>query len=343
MGLLSGAKCIFKAFGLLLALAAVVAYIPSLGNAQKPGRKLSKDDVIGLLSSGVASADVVDAARKSGISFQVTASVEKEIRDAGGTDDLIRVLRSLAPSAPPPSPPVETPHSPPPASPPVLMIESTPGQSEVYVDDEPVGVTSQAGRLKLTRLAAGDHRVRISLIGYQDHEQTVTLTTGEIATVAATLQRAQVAQIAPAPQPQVSLPAPAPEQPKAPAQLDVQVPAQPITAPALPRNPGGGFASFIVAHDHGQAGKQYCVGVMSIGNGMIYYKGTKGTNGVHNFEIPLNSVREARRNAVYLVAFGAFHINTKKGSNFNFVALNQQLQFQPPDAVLTAIDSAMGR
>ncbi len=69
------------------------------------------------------------------------------------------------------------------------MIESSPGQSQVYIDDEPVGSTSQQGRLKLTRLAAGDHRVRISLSGYQDHEETVTLTAGEVTTVAATLQQ----------------------------------------------------------------------------------------------------------------------------------------------------------
>ncbi len=68
------------------------------------------------------------------------------------------------------------------------MIESSPGQSEVYVDDEPVGTTSQQGRLKLTRLAVGDHRVRISLSGYRDHEETVTLRAGEATTVAATLQ-----------------------------------------------------------------------------------------------------------------------------------------------------------
>ena len=98
--------------------------------------------------------------------------------------------------------------------------------------------------------------------------------------------------------------------------------------------------SFRVAHDHGQSGKDYCVGVMSIGNGMIYYK---ADNGIHTFEIPLNSIREARRNTVYLLAYGAFHIRTKQGSNFNFAALNQQGQPQPPDQILTAIENAMGK
>ena len=83
----------------------------------------------------------------------------------------------------------------------MLVIESRPGQSQVYVDDEPVGSTSQQGRLKLTRLAAGDHRVRISLSGYQDHEETVTLTAGEVTTVAATLQQPAAPQVSPPPLP----------------------------------------------------------------------------------------------------------------------------------------------
>jgi hypothetical protein len=305
------------------------------------------------------------------------------------------------------------------------MIESRPGQSLVYIDDEPMGSTSQQGRLKLTRLAAGDHRVRISLSGYQDHEETVTLTGGQVTTVAATLQQPAAPQVSPPLQPPPTVETPTvnpsqaghlgvqamPQQPAGargvvisgvmpggpadqaglktydtilavngrqvttpeelrgaladhPAGEVVQItwyngstnvtrqirlvagPAQgqaltqPYAPPSLTKMPHNGFVSFNVAHDHGQSGKDYCTGVMSIGNGMIYYK---STNGVHTFEIPLNSVKEARRNAVYLVAYEAFHIRTKKGTNYNFAALNPQGQHEPPDAILTAIDTAMGR
>ena len=64
---------------------------------------------------------------------------------------------------------------------------------------------------------------------------------------------------------------------------------------------------------------------------------------MHTFEIPLNSVKEAKRNAVYLVALGAFHIRLKKGANYNFLAINRQGLYQPPDPILTAIENAMGR
>lgn len=132
------------------------------------------------------------------------------------------------------------------------------------------------------------------------------------------------------------------------AQLVARSSVPPPTAPSAPLpsgNPPVGAvaatqASFTAAHDHGSAGSNYCVGVMTIGGGMIQYR---STNGLHSFDFPLSAVREARRNAVYLAALGAFHIRLKKGGNFNFVLLNGAGQYQPPDAVLRAIDQALGR
>ena len=103
----SQGKRIPKILALLVALTATVAFLPSIGNAQKAAKKLAKQDVIDLLTGDVPSDQVAQEARKSGISFQVTASVAKEIRDAGGTEDLIRVLRTLAPR--PPAAPTSTP------------------------------------------------------------------------------------------------------------------------------------------------------------------------------------------------------------------------------------------
>ena len=130
-----------------------------------------------------------------------------------------------------------------------------------------------------------------------------------------------------------------------PVQPSVQQPVQqPVPNPSL--RPQVGVQTFVVAHDHGpngQGGNNDCVGTMTIGNGVINYVGVKGTNGTHSFEIPLNTIRQAARNNVYLVQLGAFHIHTKRGTNFNFVLLNQAGQYQPPDTILTAIDNAMGR
>jgi len=170
-----GKDCTRKTYAALVLTVAIVL-LPSLA---KGANKLTKQDVVDLLTGDVPSAEVAAAARKAGIGFPVTPDVEREIRAAGGTDDLIRTLRSISPVAPP------TPQA---ASPAILAIASNPGQSQVYIDDEPVGSTSQAGRLRLSHLTAGQHRVRISLNGYQDHEETVTLAEGQVSTVAATLQ-----------------------------------------------------------------------------------------------------------------------------------------------------------
>jgi hypothetical protein len=426
-----------KTLALLLALIALLAFAPSFGSAQKAQKKMSVQDVIDLLTGDVPSDAVAQEAQKAGISFQVTAAVAKQIKDAGGTDDLIQTLRTLAPHTT--TPPVATPHPTAPASPPTLVIESSPGQSQVYVDDEPVGTTSQQGRLKLTQLAPGQHNVRISLGGYQDSEQTVTLEAGRVATLAATLQRVEappvvtpqpnpeppINQPEPEPSPRVNQPGylgiiPSPQQPDgargvvisgvqpggpaaqaglkafdtilavngqqtptppdlrtmlsahqagdvvqitwyngtrnitrqvrlatppAGAQALQQPVQQPNTPPSL-RTPRKGVVTFTVAHDHGQSGKEYCAGVMSIGNGMVYYKGVKSTSGpsgIHNYQIPLDTIKEARRNGVYLEAIGAFHIRTRHGTNYNFVVLNAQGQFQPPDQLLDAIENARGK
>jgi hypothetical protein len=183
-----GKNCTRKIIAAVLLIVAVVL-LPSLA---KGVNKISKQDIIDLLTGDVSSQEIAAAARKSGISFQITPDVEKEIRAAGGTEDLIGTLRSISPALPPP--PTPTPQAPGPA---VLMIESNPGQSQVYIDDEPVGSTSQAGRLKLSQLATGQHRVRISMNGYQDHEEAVRLSEGQVSTVAVTLQPSGGSQTAP--------------------------------------------------------------------------------------------------------------------------------------------------
>jgi PEGA domain/PDZ domain len=430
MSLCSARTCILKSLALLLIMAAVCMLVPSSAQAQTAGKKLTKQDVIDLLTGDVSSEDVAKQAEKSGIAFQMTPAVEHEIRGAGGTDALINALKSLSPAAP--AAPRNNP-APSSSAPPVLMIEASPGQSEVYVDDEPIGSTSREGRLKLTRLTAGSHRVRISLSGYQDHEETVTLTGGAVTTVATSLQKAAVPQISPPSQPP-SLPAPVEPPPAAPSgqpgylgilpmeqqpagargvvisgaapggpgsqiglktydvilavngqavatpdalraalsshragetvnitwfngstnvtkatRLSAYPPTQTAVEsskpPTLSAMPHHGFVSFYVAHDHQASATNYCAGVMSIGNGMIYYKGTRGPGLIHTFEIPLNSVKEARRNGFYLANLGAFHIKLINGTNYNFVVLNpqNQKQYMAPDEILKAIDHAMGK
>jgi len=412
---------------LIVALLLVAGVAPCLAQAQKAKKPLTTNEVIELLESGVAPERVGVLARQYGIAFELTPETEAQLRDGGATDELLATFRELAPKTKTQSPrPTAPPAAAQPAGPPVLMIEVTPGGAQAYVDDEPVGTTSSAGRLKLSNLGPGEHRVRISLAGYRDHEQTIQLAAGQTANVTATL-----ASAAPPPGPPANTPAAQPEAPPLVAEGDAALgvriartppagtrgvyitdvasggPAQraglragysivsfagrPVNSgeeliqivaayrpgavvqidyfdgtavqttsarlahrasgspPPAGQTSSGGHnplagvernptpvVQFSVSHDHGQL--KYCTGIMTIGNGMILYR---GSDGLHSYDIPLDTVREAKKNAVYLVLYGAFHIRLKKGTNFNFVVINAAGQFQPPDALLQAIDRAM--
>jgi len=269
--------------------------------AQTPKKPLTQSEVLELLKGDVPSTRVGEIARGRGISFAMTSETESELRDAGATEELIKTLRQLAPK----------PQAP--AAAPVLLIEATPGGAQVYVDDEPVGTTSPEGRLKLTRFSPGAHRVRLSLEGYRDVEQPVTLEAGQTARVTAALEAG-------------SSPAPPSSPPS----------ANPTTAAAS----GTATLSFPVVHDHGPPPPNYCTGIMTIGNGRVAYR---SMNGIHSFEIPVSAIKEAKKNAVYLAAYGGFHIKLKKGTIYNFAVIDPLGQFQPPDALLSALDQAMGK
>ena len=71
-----------------------------------------------------------------------------------------------------------------------LTILTQPGQAQVYLDDEPRGVTSSEGRLLLKNLSTGAHRLRLSLTGYKEWTQTLELAAGDTKQVEAKLQPA---------------------------------------------------------------------------------------------------------------------------------------------------------
>ncbi len=71
-----------------------------------------------------------------------------------------------------------------------LTILTQPGEAQVYLDDEPRGVTSSEGRLLLKNLSTGAHRLRLSLTGYKEWTQTLELAAGDTKQVEAKLQPA---------------------------------------------------------------------------------------------------------------------------------------------------------
>src|ERR1035437_2724928 len=138
---------------------------------------LSRDDVIKLLKGKVSPERVQGLAKQRGIDFVLTPETETEMRSAGATEALLSTLRDLAPK----------PASSPPASP-TLLIKSDPGGAQVFIDDELIAKTSREGRLRISTLTAGRHKLRISVDGYRDYEETLDLETGKTKEVSAGLQ-----------------------------------------------------------------------------------------------------------------------------------------------------------
>jgi len=71
-----------------------------------------------------------------------------------------------------------------------LTLLTKPGQAQVYLDDEPRGVTSSEGRLVLRDLKPGSYRMRLSLTGYKEWTQTLTLAAGDALQLEAKLESA---------------------------------------------------------------------------------------------------------------------------------------------------------
>ena len=160
-----------------------VTFLAIHAYAQKPREPLSRRDVVALLRAGVAPARMQTLVRQYGVSFEVSEQIANQLRQAGATEELLTLLRELAPKVTAPTPPV-------PAGP-VLVIDATPGESQVYVDDEPVGTTSAEGMLKLSRLPAGSHRIRLSASGYHDRTRNVQLLAGETIRLLLSLEAAK--------------------------------------------------------------------------------------------------------------------------------------------------------
>ena len=103
-----------KAFLILIFIIAAVCW-PRSSQAQESREPLAKTEVVRLLENGVTPERVGALAKKYGIDFQVTEGTQLQLHDAGATDELIGMLKALAPSGSAPAPARVTP--PPPEQP----------------------------------------------------------------------------------------------------------------------------------------------------------------------------------------------------------------------------------
>jgi len=280
----------------LVVLAMVALYmVPAL--AQRSRKPMAKTEVLELLESGVSATRIDELVRAYGISFEVTPEVIIEFEDAGARDDLIATLREISPKREPAAPPPkkEEAASQPPAAPapPILMIETMPPGAEVYVDEERVGKTSPEGKLKVSTLGPGEHRLRVSAPGHDDLSRTVELTSGQTNVVAVAL----APQKAPAPEPATNPQSPAKAQ-AVPAGFptgDNPMDAYKAILGGMTGADGGdpNFKRFYVTHDHGKAlmgyGGGLCSGMLIIGKDHVQFSSNNENDA---FDVPASEITE---------------------------------------------------
>jgi WD40 repeat protein len=72
--------------------------------------------------------------------------------------------------------------------PPALVIEGAPPGAQIFVDDQLTASTDLDGRAKISTLSPGQHRLRVTLSGYQDYENGIDLLAGQTSRVGAKLE-----------------------------------------------------------------------------------------------------------------------------------------------------------
>jgi hypothetical protein len=298
----------WRGVGILLVAAMVAAtLLPHPAHAQKTRKPLAKSEVLELLENSVSPTRIEELARQYGVAFEMTSGAERELRDAGAADELVKVLRELAPKPSEPPPATQAPASPPPSAapaappPPVLMIETTPPGAEVYIDEERAGKTGPEGKLKISTLASGEHRLRVSLSGYQDYARSLDLPSGQTTMVAIALEAVKPAAVAPPAQQAATAVSP----PAGAAGAPSEAPADVYKAmmAAISGQADGGSANpnmkrFYVTHQHGGGGLRtlgygagMCYGWLAIGEGRVQYSSNSED---HAFDVPASDVTEVQ-------------------------------------------------
>ena len=89
-----------------------------------------------------------------------------------------------------------------------------------------------------------------------------------------------------------------------------------------------------VAHDHGDVFETFCLGKLYVTANLLGYRNDVG---LHNWEVPLDAVREVAKNSVYGADKQAFHVRLVTNTNYNMVAVDDQLQFMGSDMLVFQI------
>ncbi len=145
--------------------------------ASPKDKPLNEEEIIELLQAHVASAHATEIVDERGINFNFTAEIEQKVRDAGGGDDVVAALKRASQRYAESQAPRTG----------ELVVKTTPGEAQVYLNDEPKGITSPEGEIRLPDMQPANYNLRVSLLGYQSFERSITIEAGEPQTVYVTL------------------------------------------------------------------------------------------------------------------------------------------------------------
>jgi S1-C subfamily serine protease len=105
------------------------------------------------------------------------------------------------------------------------------------------------------------------------------------------------------------------------------------------QRPAETVGAWTVAHDHGDTFTTFCLGRLYLKGNAIGYTNDAG---IHNWEVPLEAVREVAKNAVYAADKNAFHVRLATNTNYNLIAINDQMQYVAPDMIILTVLKAKG-
>lgn len=282
---------------------------------------------------------MADLARELGIAFEMTGDTERQLREVGATEELLKRLRdlsakaagaevtsTLAPSAtPPPAPP----------PPPVLVVETSPPGAEIYVDEERAGKTGPEGKLKISTLAPCQHRVRASLKGYLDYAREIDLSSGQSTVMAVVLQQEKARATEPA--------APTASQPPvviSPGALQMPGDYSDFLRGTMPKDEPG-VKRFYVTHNHGSSrwGRfglggmaGMCYGSLVIAQGRVMFTSNEED---HAFDVATTDISDLQLKGNHLRL-------SVKGKKYHLVMQDTGLtgNFQRPDELRDALEES---
>jgi hypothetical protein len=276
-------------------------------------KKLAAEDIMDLLSGGVAVSRVTYLTLDRGVDFELTPQLEKAFQDAGADPALLAAIRKGRASVSPATSSAPAAVSPTPSRAPAtsmqpttgLKIHSHPGGVAVYIDGEFRGETdAQEGFLDVAPLKPGKHRLRATLQGYEDLEGPTEVLAGQLA--------------------------------ETPVWL-AQTEAPPVPAAPAASLPAG--KKFLVRHIHraveGASGPGFCQGWMIVNVGYVRYI---SIDSPHQYLMNTSEIRDVKAAS----GAGRFVIKLDFGRKYDFTAVDDQGHEVSAGPVLNEIRYSMG-